>query len=842
MADLSYDVKVNTRDAVNSINGLQTALAGLASAFAVGQVIQFADGITNLRNKLKTLTPDVDVVNKQFDALVAIAITSRAPLEATADLFFRIQRSAKALGISTAEAATITESLAKAMTASGLGANEAAGPLLQLGQALQSGVFQGDELRSILEGMPVVAQALANELGVPVGALKKLGSEGQISADVFVKAMRRAKDSIDEAFGRTTPTITSAIEGLRTNAKLAFDQFESNTQTGRTLGLAIEYLGFQIFKLSKNIDDIITPLGTFLKIIGAVAAFTIFGRALTLIGGLVRGTYIGFQMLATRLSNVKDILANFGGVMNAVGKNFTGFAEIILYILSPFAKLTALIVSGAAALYAWSGIGDFIDKIKSLGDSTSDSGKEIADYRAELAKMKEGLDDAAAPAENAAFLAEQLAKKLGLARLEMSAQVAGVDRSLKQTQERLALENEYLSANRDRINISQGEIDIAKMLVDIDIDRRNAVATLTDQLKKQQQEYANIVKKDSEAGKEAAGRIGLLQEQIKRTGEVYDKHAVGMARLTQSNQNLKVIEEDRKRTQENIVVAIESQITRTNKLGDSLRTVNDQMKDLKFEESLIGRAGVDKSIAEINEKARKSALEAGRAYSQAFEDSGDGLTAERAQELAAGLEAIANSYKGIADQQISNLQTSRSWSAGWMEAFNSYVDSATNAATQARDIFSAVTSNMNSALDNFVMTGKFKFKDFAISIIQDLLKIQLRAAAVAMFSSMSGSGGILGTIGALFGGGRANGGAVNAGMAYMVGERGPELFMPKSSGSIMSNAGLAGMAASPAPVTNNYVYNISAVDAKSVSQLFYENRQTLFGTVEAAKKEMPFRR
>jgi tape measure domain-containing protein len=847
MADLSYDVRVNTRDAVNSINGLKTALTGLASAFAVGQVVQFADSITSLRNKLLTLTPDVNAVNKQFNALAAIAITSRAPLEATGDLFFRIQRSAKALGISTAEAATITESLAKAMSASGLSAGEAAGPLLQLGQALQSGVFQGDELRSILEGMPVVAQALATELGVPVGALKKLGSEGQISADVFVKAMRRARDSIDEAFGRTTPTISSAIEGLRTNAKLAFDQFENSTQTGRTLGATIEYLGFQMFKLSKNIDDIIQPLGTFLKIIGAVAAFTLFGKALSVIGGLTRGLVSGFQMMGARISNVKDIISNFGGVMNAVGKNFTGFAEVILYILSPFAKLVSLIISGAAALYAWSGISNFIDKIKSLGDSTSDGALELAEYRAELAKMKEGLDDTAGPAENLANAAAELAKKLGLARREMSAEVAGLDRGLKQTQERLALENEFLKANQDRIMVSQSEIDIAKMLTDIDIERRNTLAGLNDQLALQQQAYANMVKKDSEAGKEAAGRIGILREQIKRTGEVYDKHAVGMARLTQNNQNLKLLEEDRRRTQENIIKSIDDQISRNQKLGDVIRGINDRRVDLKFETSLRGLSPLRKQIANINEEARKAALSAGQAFAQAFEDDGTGLTPEKAAELTAGLDQIANAYKGIADEQIKSLRVSEQYLSGnldslsaWREEFklgsqNAFIqfrDDANDAGKQAANSFSTFTSGMEDAFVQFVQTGKLSFKSLANSIIADLVRIAVRRAIVAAIG---------GPLGSLFG--FANGGPVMGGTPIIVGERGPELFVPQSAGKVINNSTLKGSGQSPsssgAQTTVNY--NIQAVDAASFRSLVAKDPSFIYAVTEQGRRSQPTR-
>ena len=855
MADLSYDVRVNTRDAVSSINGLKTALAGLASAFAIGQVTQFADSITNLRNKLLTLTPDVAVVNKQFSALAAIAITTRAPLEATGDLFFRIQRSAKALGISTQEAATITESLAKAMSASGLSAGEAAGPLLQLGQALQSGVFQGDELRSILEGMPVVAQALATELGVPVGALKKLGSEGQISADVFVRAMRKAKDSIDEAFGRTTPTISSAIEGLRTNAKLAFDQFENSTQTGRTLGLTIEYLGFQIFKLSKNIDDIIQPLGTFLKIIGAVAAFTIFGKALSMIAGLARGIITGFQMLGTRLSNVKDILANFGGVMNAVGKNFTGFAEVILYVLSPFAKLVSLIVSGAAALWAWSGISDFIDKIKSLGDSTSDGGKELAAYREELAKMKEGLDDTATASENAAEIAKQVGMAYARVSLEMRTQTGNLDRSLKQTRERLALENEFLSLNKERTQVSADEIEVAKQATDIDIERRNAIQAIRDNLAKLNLEYSQLAVKDGQRGKELAGQIGVLKQQITATGEIYDQHSVGMTRMLRSNQNLKLLEEDRKRTQENIVKSLQDQFERQQKLSGLISSANDRRVDLQFDLSLRGLSPLRKQIREIQETSRKAALEAGRSFASAFEGDETGITPERAEELTAGLDKIAQSYRGIADEQIKSLRVSNDYLTGFTDitngslkslaefreefklgsqnAFLSFKADAMDAGKQAANSFQTFTSGMEDAFVQFVQTGKLSFKSLANSIIADLVRIAVRRAIVAAVG---------GPLGSLFG--FANGGPVMGGTPIIVGERGPELFVPQSAGKVINNSTLKGSGQNNSNMGSGQTmvtYNIQAVDASSFRSLVAKDPSFIYAVTEQGRRSQPTR-
>ncbi len=72
----------------------------------------------------------------------------------------------------------------------------------------------------------------------------------------------------------------------------------------------------------------------------------------------------------------------------------------------------------------------------------------------------------------------------------------------------------------------------------------------------------------------------------------------------------------------------------------------------------------------------------------------------------------------------------------------------------------------------------------------------------------------------------------------MVGEEGPELFVPGKSGTIVPNNALGG---GGGPVTNNYITNnINALDSKSVQQVFAENRQSLLGTVEYARKETAY--
>lgn len=135
-------------------------------------------------------------------------------------------------------------------------------------------------------------------------------------------------------------------------------------------------------------------------------------------------------------------------------------------------------------------------------------------------------------------------------------------------------------------------------------------------------------------------------------------------------------------------------------------------------------------------------------------------------------------------------------------------------------VYDAVFGNMERALENFVRTGKLSFKDLARSIIQDLIAIQLKASATSLFRMFIGSLGFGSSSGALpsltgqFGVGPtgfADGGSPPVGRASIVGERGPELFVPRTAGTIIPNHALSSLGGSQ--VVNNY--NISAIDVKS---------------------------
>lgn len=165
-------------------------------------------------------------------------------------------------------------------------------------------------------------------------------------------------------------------------------------------------------------------------------------------------------------------------------------------------------------------------------------------------------------------------------------------------------------------------------------------------------------------------------------------------------------------------------------------------------------------------------------------------------------------------------------------------------AKRTQQVFDSVFGNLSSAIDNFVKTGKLNMKDFARSVIQDLIAIQIKAAAL---NFLKGAFGIATGPNASNDGWFANvyqaatpkatGGPVSAGSPYMVGERGPELFMPSGSGTIIPNNQM-GMG-STTNVTNNY---INAIDTKSFEDRLLGSSNAIWAANQYANKGLAVNR
>ena len=162
---------------------------------------------------------------------------------------------------------------------------------------------------------------------------------------------------------------------------------------------------------------------------------------------------------------------------------------------------------------------------------------------------------------------------------------------------------------------------------------------------------------------------------------------------------------------------------------------------------------------------------------------------------------------------------------------------------ETAQIYNSVFGNMERALENFVRTGKLSFKDLARSIIQDLILIQLKASATMLFNSFlrsigfsfgSASGGTITGGSGLKIPPMALGGSVSSGTTYMVGEKGPELFVPRSSGTIIPNNAL--MSGGGGQVVNNY--NIQAIDVKSFEERILGSSMAVWAANSYANKSL----
>ena len=172
-------------------------------------------------------------------------------------------------------------------------------------------------------------------------------------------------------------------------------------------------------------------------------------------------------------------------------------------------------------------------------------------------------------------------------------------------------------------------------------------------------------------------------------------------------------------------------------------------------------------------------------------------------------------------------------------------------ADRVKDIYGSVFNNIGNAIDNFVRTGKFSFKDFARSVIQDIIAIQMKAQATKIFGGFIGSfisstfgqstfkneAGFAEPAGAL---GFANGGDPPVGMPSIVGENGPELFVPRSAGTIIPNHALAGIGGGQVINYNGpFIQNMSAIDTQSGIQFLSRNKQAVWAANQSAQRSLP---
>lgn len=232
---------------------LRRAVQTLFAAAGVRAAFRAIEQFTELNNKLKTVTDSTNELIRVRKQLLSISNESRTALGATVQLYTRTTRAVERLGLSEEKRLKFTSLLTKESIVGGATNIEADNAIRQLTQGMGAAGLKGEELRSVLEQLPTVAERIADYLGVTSSELRKLGEEGELTGEVVIQAMLAAEDSINKAFGETLPTISQSFQVLKNNFVEFFGQLDEGTGISRLLSDSL-------IAVSENLSTVVTAL------------------------------------------------------------------------------------------------------------------------------------------------------------------------------------------------------------------------------------------------------------------------------------------------------------------------------------------------------------------------------------------------------------------------------------------------------------------------------------------------------------------------------------------------------------------------------------------------------
>lgn len=342
----SFNTMANEGDrATATFNKMKAAIAGVVTGVVINQIRQLLDAYTQIQNRLRLTTTDQGNLNAVFNELVEISGRTRSSLEANTELYSKLSIASKDLGVSQKEVLQFTESVNKAIKISGATATEAEGGLRQLAQGLASGTLRGDELNSVLENLPAVADVIAKSLGITRGELRKMGADGKITGDIILKAFREAREELDEKFKQTVPTISEQFVGLKNQLLVtvgAIDQATgSSTLFAEGLGFVTTFvkdLTPELIGMARAITGNLDPMdemstgakllaSVLIAVWGALKAVTSLISGVVLIAFRTVGKVIGGVVAAIQQVLAGDFNQAFETVKEAGSDIATSFAE-----------------------------------------------------------------------------------------------------------------------------------------------------------------------------------------------------------------------------------------------------------------------------------------------------------------------------------------------------------------------------------------------------------------------------------------------------------------------------------------------------------------------------------
>lgn len=249
------DIERRHKQAADTVSRTMGRLGGaLAGGAALKGAQALIDTATRIENALKVAGVSGAELTTVYDSLFASAQANAAPMEALVQMYGRASLVQKELGISTSELLKFTDNVAVALRVSGKSAAESSGALLQLSQALGSGVVRAEEFNSMLEGALPIVQAAArgiDEAGGSVAKLRQLVVEGKVSSTAFFRGFQAGAVTLKDQVAGATFTVAQGFTRLQNVAIDAAKRLNTVTGASDQAGRGLDNLAIVVERLAK---------------------------------------------------------------------------------------------------------------------------------------------------------------------------------------------------------------------------------------------------------------------------------------------------------------------------------------------------------------------------------------------------------------------------------------------------------------------------------------------------------------------------------------------------------------------------------------------------------------
>lgn len=282
------------------VTGLKRARAELAafvSAYAslagAKLLAGIADEATRVRGRIREARGD-------YEAILAVSQRTRTDLTSTVDIYARLERSTRGRIKDNQQLLALTESINQAVKLSFTSQASGDAALNQLGQALASGALRGEELNSVMEQTPRLAQALADGLNVPIGQLRTMAKEGKLTTDVVVKALTSQASVLAAEYARMPVTVRDAFTQIRNSFVDYIGKADAASGASRAFAQTLQGIAKD---LPRYLDPLLTAVKLLLENLDALAVLV--------------GTRLALAAVPAMIGAVKGLQAAFIGLRGA---------------------------------------------------------------------------------------------------------------------------------------------------------------------------------------------------------------------------------------------------------------------------------------------------------------------------------------------------------------------------------------------------------------------------------------------------------------------------------------------------------------------------------------------